>query len=74
MKTPVPHLLDTLTDERPELTEVRGIVPSLREFGRNQCLFASRCSMADDTCLANRPPENEFDNEQRSACWHAEKV
>ena len=50
----VPHLLDTLTDERPELTEIGGIVPSLREFGKNQCLFASRCAVADDTCLANR--------------------
>lgn len=70
----VPHLLDTLTDDRPELTEIGGIVPSLREFGKNQCLFASRCTMADDTCRTNRPPENEFDNKQWSACWHAGSV
>ena len=70
----VPHLLDTLTDERPELTEIGGIVPSLRDFGKNECLFASRCTMADEKCRSNRPPEAEFDNQQRSACWHAGQV
>ena len=63
-----------LTDERPELVEVEGIVPSLREFGRDACLFASRCEMADDTCRSSRPPETGFDTGQRVACWHAERV
>ncbi|MEP0943558.1 MAG: ABC transporter ATP-binding protein [Rhizobiaceae bacterium] len=67
----VPHLVATLTDERPELTEVRGIVPSLRDFGRDTCLFASRCDRADDRCRSKRPPEVLFDGEQNSACWHA---
>jgi oligopeptide/dipeptide ABC transporter ATP-binding protein len=67
----VPHLVATLTDERPELTEVRGIVPSLRDFGRDTCLFASRCDRADDKCRSKRPPEMPFDGDQNSACWHA---
>ncbi len=70
----VPHLVATLTDERPELTEVRGIVPSLREFGRDTCLFASRCDRADEKCRSKRPQEMGFDGDQWSACWHAEEL
>ena len=70
----VPHLVAELTDERPELTEVGGIVPSLRDFGRDACLFASRCTLADEQCSAKRPPEITFANNQHSACWHAEDV
>jgi len=70
----VPHLVATLTDDRPELTEVRGIVPSLRDFGRDTCLFASRCDRADDKCRNKRPPEVHFKDEQNSACWHAEEL
>ena len=70
----VPHLLATLTDARPELTEVSGIVPSLKDFGRDECLFASRCDRADDKCRTSRPPEVAFKNDQHSACWYAEEV
>ena len=70
----VPHLMATLTDDRPPLTEVRGIVPSIRDFGRDECLFASRCDRADDKCRTNRPPEIGFANDQHSACWQAKDV
>jgi oligopeptide/dipeptide ABC transporter ATP-binding protein len=70
----VPHIMATLTEERLPLTEVAGIVPSLREFGKNQCLFASRCNMVTQKCLDQRPPEIGFDGGQMSACWHAETV
>ena len=70
----VPHLMATLSDERPELVEVEGIVPSLRSFGLDQCLFASRCNMADDTCTSKRPPDVSFKNGQNSACWKANEV
>jgi oligopeptide/dipeptide ABC transporter ATP-binding protein len=70
----VPHIMATLTEERHELTEVAGIVPSLREFGKNQCLFASRCNMVSQKCLDQRPPEVSFEGGQMSACWHAEAV
>jgi len=70
----VPHLLATLTEERLELTEVAGIVPSLAEFGQDACLFASRCNKVDQQCLQARPVEQHFDNHQVSACWHADKV
>lgn len=70
----VPHIMATLTEERLPLTEVAGIVPSLREFGKDQCLFASRCTMVSQKCLDKRPPEVAFADGQKSACWHAEAV
>jgi oligopeptide/dipeptide ABC transporter ATP-binding protein len=70
----VPHIMANLTEERLPLTEVPGIVPSLREFGKDQCLFASRCTMVSQKCLDKRPPEITFENGQKSACWHAEAV
>ncbi len=70
----VPHLMATLTDSRPELTEISGIVPGLNEFGQNACLFASRCNLVGQQCLQARPKEKQFENTQLSACWHAESV
>lgn len=70
----VPHLLATLTEERAELTEISGIVPSLAEFGQDACLFASRCNMVEQQCLQARPVEQVFDTQQLSACWRAEQV
>lgn len=67
----VPHLVAELTDDRPELTEIPGIVPSLSSFGQNACLFASRCALADDQCQSERPPEVTFGSQQ-SACWKAD--
>ncbi|MCI5095893.1 MAG: ABC transporter ATP-binding protein [Rhodobacteraceae bacterium] len=70
----VPHIVANLTAERHELTEVPGIVPSLRDFGQNRCLFASRCDRRSDQCLTERPPTREFENGQKSDCWHAEEL
>jgi oligopeptide/dipeptide ABC transporter ATP-binding protein len=67
----VPHITATLNDERYELTEIAGIVPPLREFGQDRCLFASRCNMVSQKCLDKRPPEATFGDGQRAACWHA---
>ena len=69
----VPHLLAELTAERPDLTEIPGIVPGLGGFGADACLFASRCPLADDHCRSARPPERAF-GAQRVACWKAEAV
>ncbi|MDJ0612946.1 MAG: ABC transporter ATP-binding protein [Rhizobiaceae bacterium] len=70
----VPHLLAELTDERPPLAEIGGIVPGLAEFGRNQCLYAARCPLADDKCLQERPLPLAGKNGHEAACWHVEKV
>ena len=70
----VPHLHDVLTEERPELFEVPGIVPSLKDFGRDECLFASRCAHVTDQCRSQRPPAKQFDGDQIADCWHAEAM
>lgn len=67
----VPHVLAHVTDEKQPLTEVPGIVPSLREFGKDQCLFASRCQHRTQQCLTARPQSVNFDGAQSADCWHA---
>ena len=68
----VPHIQSDPSLERHDLVEVPGIVPSLREFGKDQCLFASRCAYLTKACLASRPIEKLFANGQSADCWHAE--
>jgi oligopeptide/dipeptide ABC transporter ATP-binding protein len=70
----VPHIQSQLTEAREELVEVPGIVPSLRDFGKNQCLFASRCKYLTQECADQRPPPRDFDNGQSADCWHAEAI
>ncbi|NNE51542.1 MAG: ABC transporter ATP-binding protein [Sulfitobacter sp.] len=70
----VPHIQKELTEDRPELVEVPGIVPSLRDFGQDRCLFASRCKHLTQQCLDKRPPHREFPGGQIADCWHAEAL
>lgn len=70
----VPHVLATVSDAKQPLTEVPGIVPSLREFGRDMCLFASRCQHRTDECLKARPQPIRFDGDHAADCWHAETL
>ena len=61
------------TEDRPELTEIPGIVPPLNSFGQDACLFASRCDLATNECRNSRPGDAVFDA-QRAACWQAEAI
>ena len=70
----VPHIQSNPSIERHDLVEVPGIVPSLREFGKDQCLFASRCAYLTEACLTSRPDEKHFANGQSADCWHAEAI
>jgi len=67
----VPHIQTDMQHDPSDLIEVPGIVPSLSEFGRNQCLFASRCQFKTQQCTNERPQELHFDNGQSADCWHA---
>ena len=67
----VPHVLASVSEGKEPLTEVPGIVPSLREFGKDQCLFASRCQHRTDECLTARPKAVNFDRAHAADCWHA---
>ncbi len=70
----VPHLLGTITEDRPELLEIPGIVPPLSEFGRPNCLFASRCDNATEKCHGARPDDQAFDNGHSAACFYAHEM
>jgi len=65
----VPHLLETILPERQDLHEIPGIVPPISHFGRNECLFAPRCSFVEDRCLNQRPMDSKRATEHMTACW-----
>ena len=65
----VPHLMETISLERQDLQEIPGIVPPIRHFGRNECLFAPRCSFVEDRCLNQRPLDSERAVGHLAACW-----
>ena len=51
----VPHLLETVSAERPSLQEIPGMVPPLSEFGFVGCLFAPRCDRVETRCWQENP-------------------
>ena len=65
----VPHLMETISLERQDLQEIPGIVPPIRHFGRNECLFAPRCSFVENRCLNQRPLDSERSTDHLTACW-----
>ena len=65
----VPHLMGTIYLERQDLQEIPGIVPSIRHFGRNECLFSPRCSFVENRCLNQRPLDSERSADHLTACW-----
>ena len=65
----VPHLMETISLERQDLQEIPGIVPPIRHFGRNECLFAPRCSFVENRCLKQRPVDSERSADHLTACW-----
>ena len=65
----VPHLMETISPERQDLQEIPGIVPTIRNFGRNECLFAPRCSFVENRCYNQRPLDFERAKGHLTACW-----
>ena len=65
----VPHLMEKISPERQDLHEIPGIVPPISHFGRNECLFAPRCSFVEDRCLNQRPMDSKRASEHLTACW-----
>jgi peptide/nickel transport system ATP-binding protein len=61
------------TGARRRLTEIAGMVPSLREpiVG---CSFAPRCAFALPRCHEEAPPMCVLDAGHRAACWRAEEL
>jgi oligopeptide/dipeptide ABC transporter ATP-binding protein len=61
------------TGQRPRLTEIKGMVPSLAHLPRG-CSFAPRCGYATDQCHAASPPLEQSRPEHWIACWHEDLV
>ncbi|MEE2802867.1 MAG: ABC transporter ATP-binding protein [Pseudomonadota bacterium] len=64
----VPHLLDSVTEERPYLQEIPGMVPPLADFGFDGCMFAPRCELATQDCLNRKPHTIQLSDSQSAAC------
>ena len=70
----VPHLLETVSPERPSLQEIPGMVPPLSEFGFVGCLFAPRCDRVETRCWQEKPQVTQVTSTQGAACWNLEEA
>ncbi|MDO8251568.1 MAG: ABC transporter ATP-binding protein [Rhodoferax sp.] len=64
----LPELGSSRHAERPELTEIPGVMPSLWELGQG-CAFRSRCPQAMPRCTSEVPPMISADGGHGVACW-----
>ncbi len=64
----LPELDENPTDERPDLPEIPGVVPSVWNRG-NGCPFADRCSYVMAHCREAFPPSFQTGPTQKVACW-----
>ena len=70
----VPHLLETVSAERPSLQEIPGMVPPLSEFGFVGCLFSPRCDRVETRCWQEKPQVTQVTSTQGAACWNLEEA
>jgi len=72
----MPHLDTPLTVPRSRLSEIPGMVPSLRTAAVG-CRFAPRCALAEERCRQELPPLAllaEGSSQHRAACWKTTSV
>jgi peptide/nickel transport system ATP-binding protein len=70
----LPELGSSQLDERVELKEIPGVVPSIWELGRG-CAFRERCAHAHARCLDMPPLFNAADSSRHAAaCWLLEEA
>ena len=55
------------------LQEISGMVPALNNLPPG-CVFAPRCTFADDRCRSHYPPYEQLRPGHFAACWHSEKL
>ena len=65
--------LSTIEGAGTRLSEIPGVVPSLREEIAG-CAFAPRCTFATERCRAESPPLRELRPGRLAACWEWEAV
>jgi peptide/nickel transport system ATP-binding protein len=68
----VPKLGSSLTGAETRLTEIPGLVPSLKSRIQG-CVFAGRCNMATDLCRTHAPALEAKAANHIAACHHAAK-
>src|SRR5690625_2137751 len=68
----LPELEPDPSEERQELLEIPGIVPSVWDRGSG-CPFAERCNVVMDKCWDNFPPRYQTGATQYTSCWQYEK-
>ncbi len=68
----VPHIRSDTRTLPDVLPEIAGIVPSITSFGKDQCLFAPRCTKLSQTCLDNKPGTTNVTVKTAHSvcCWH----
>ncbi|MCC7457146.1 MAG: ABC transporter ATP-binding protein [Nitrospira sp.] len=64
----LPELGSSQLDERPELIEIAGVVPSIWELGSG-CAFRERCPHAMPRCAHEVPPMIGGGDGHAAACW-----
>ena len=64
----LPELDREPDDDRPDLPEIPGVVPSVWERGVG-CPFVDRCNRAMARCSREFPPMTELDGGQGVSCW-----
>jgi peptide/nickel transport system ATP-binding protein len=55
------------------LQEISGMVPALNNLPPG-CVFAPRCTFADDRCRSQYPPYEQLRPGHFAACWHSERL
>lgn len=70
----VPHLLETVSAERPYLQEIPGMVPPLSDFGFMGCLFAPRCNRVETRCWQEKPKVTQITSSHSAACWNLQEA
>jgi peptide/nickel transport system ATP-binding protein len=64
----LPELGSSQRDERAELPEIPGVVPSIWELGRG-CAFRERCTQAVSRCADEVPAMLDTGDGHGAACW-----
>lgn len=71
----VPHIRKDISKLPETLPEIDGIVPGITSFGKDQCLFAPRCTKLSKTCLESKPNSTSVAKTAKAtahnvSCWH----
>ncbi|SRR6266566_2574774 len=60
-------------DPAGRLQEIPGMVPALTNLPQG-CVFAPRCTFAEECCRKAYPPYEEKHPRHRAACWRSEEL